>query len=274
MQLRITMSVFMLEREGVPDWARLPLLADDGREILLVSQEGAQLGLPATILLAVSRSLATILDTNRVLFFLSPSVFLPVSFESLKAFKEILLFGRVEVDLDNQKENVEELFSLLDIEATISLVLTTSKAASIVNQVHTNNHCEVRDAFSVTNNADIEFVHGMDITGSNYSPPPGPSQFLNEEESIENVLESPANRLSNNIENKVEDQNQDETQEKVLRRSSRKTRLLNICKKLSERLNISSSIKRSRGVARTGLPGLRGHSVRHLTQGRGGRNER
>jgi len=271
------MSELTLEREEAPDWVRLPLLTEDSGEILLVSQEGGQLALPAPVLLAVSRSLATILHTNPLLSVVTPAVSLPVGLECLKAFKEILLFGRVKMDLNDEKVNLEELFFLLDIEAKFSTsVKTTSNAAS----AHTTNHCEARDDFSVAYNADSQFIKEVDKSGNNYSPPPSPSQFLEEEESIVDAcveeigLKPPALRLSNNNISEMEDQNHVESPEKVLRRSSRKTRLQNICEKLSGRLNAPPTIKRVRGVARiAGPPGLRGRSARHLLQGRGGQNK-
>jgi len=256
------MSVLTLEREEAPDWVRLPL--QDSKEILLISQEGVQLALPATVLLAVSRSLATILDTN-LLSVATPSVSLPVGLECLKAFKEFLLFGRVVLDQVDEKENVEELFYLLDIEASMSTSVMT-----------TGHHCEVGDPFSVAYNADSQFIQGVDVSGTNKcSPPPSPSQFLDEEESIENARVAEIG-LSND-KNEVEDQNRDENPAKVLRRSSRKTRLRlqNICEKLSGRVNVSPTDKRFRGAARIpSLPGPRGRSVRHLLHGRGGQNER
>ena len=80
-QRRIAMSELTLEREEGPDWVRLPLLTEDSGEILLVSREGGQLALPATVLLAVSRSLATIFDTIPLLSVVTQAVSLPVGSE-------------------------------------------------------------------------------------------------------------------------------------------------------------------------------------------------
>ena len=276
------MSELTLEREEGPDWVRLPLPAGDSRDILLVSREGEQLALPAPVLLAVSRSLATIFDTIPLLSVVTPAVSLPVGSECLKAFEEILLYGRVELNLVEEKEKIEELFYFLDIEASFSTsVMTTSNAATAEKHDRTNNQCEVRDDFSAAYYADSQFIKEVDKSGINFSPPPSPSQFLDEEENIENSCveeigsEPPAICLSNNNINDVEDQNHDETPEKVLRRSSRKKRLQHKCERLSGRLNVPPTTKLLRGAARIpGPPGLRDRSARHLLQGRGGQNKR
>ena len=75
------MSELTLKREEGPDWVRVPLPAEDSGEILLVSREGEQLALPAPVLLAVSRSLATIFDTIPLLSVVTQAVSLPVGSE-------------------------------------------------------------------------------------------------------------------------------------------------------------------------------------------------
>ena len=244
MQLRSVMSV--LERVDNPYWAtRFPLQTEGGREIQLVCRKGEQLSLPAPALLAVSRSLSSILHSDLLLAANSPSVFLPVSMECLEAFKEILLFGKVEGDLVAEKENVEELFYLLDIEASFSITEIPGVADV------TEKYSEVEDLFTVAYNADVQFLLRTDTNVRDFSPPPSPTQFLQEEESIINasideeivVSESPSNQPPNKNEIKVAKQKQNETPGQFLQRSSKRRSIL------GRKLEASPLSRRSRLAA-------------------------
>jgi len=115
----------ILERDSVPDWVD-GLQAGPGPQLLLVSQEGNQLRLPALPLISVSQVLAKIAMEDPILSTLSLSVNLPVGSVILEALKQIIIDGEVILKRTVNYEKLTELISLLGIEASISIV--TEKA--------------------------------------------------------------------------------------------------------------------------------------------------
>jgi len=113
---------FCLQREEAPEWvAQLPsaLQSVGGKEILLVSEEGGRLTVPAILLLSVSKFLAKIVEADPLFILTSPSVYLPVRMECLQLFKEMLFYGEV-WGISGEKKNLDELNRLLQIDASIT----------------------------------------------------------------------------------------------------------------------------------------------------------
>ena len=123
-----------------PGWIQhtnLPLRDEVGEVIFLVSQEGEKVSIPATVLVAVSKTLQRIVTEDTFLNLPFFAISLPFDKDTLFAFREIVLIGKASNVRKCKKRELEEIFQMLGMSPTqfetIFPTATVCNAMSVQN---------------------------------------------------------------------------------------------------------------------------------------------
>ena len=104
-----------------PVWIQLtslPLRDEVGEVLFLVSRGGEKVSIPATVLLAVSKTLQIIVTEDTFMNIPVFAISLPFDKDTLFAFREIVLFGKASNVGKCKKQELEEIWKMLGMSPT------------------------------------------------------------------------------------------------------------------------------------------------------------